>query len=124
MAYNFFIEYKKGVDNTVVDSFLRKFEDSKPPLIRNTLISDPDRWKKLAAATGGCTKVQIFINEMLLGSQDLADYSYIEGLLRYKGNSLFYHRGTLRGLDLLSTGHEVILLAWHEMRDLRIHYAL
>lgn len=88
MGYNFSFEYKKRVENKVADALFRTYEDlvAEGPINCHVVTCIRSLWvNEVASSYCGDDEVNKLISKVLLTPTQAPDFTFIEGLMRYKG---------------------------------------
>ena len=93
-GFDYDITYKKGVENKVADALSRQAEQGSSMYAMSALQTC---WvNEIQQSWEGDQLVQQVMVKVLVGSTDVHDYSYINGMLRYKGKLDVGATGNLR----------------------------
>ena len=94
MGFDYVIAYTRGVDNRVADALSRQFKGEASIAGMSALQTS---WMaEIQHSWEGDTLVQQLITKLIAGSGEMVDYSYVNGMLRYKGKLYVGSHGDLR----------------------------
>lgn len=101
MGLDYTIQYKKGKENLAADALSRRgVEEGNNQAITAVV---PTWISEVSESYEGDQKVQQIIAEILLHPDSQPNYSYKQGVLKYKGRIYIGDKGELRGklIDLM-----------------------